>query len=233
MPVFQLSNDIIFPPPHLAEDDGLLAVGGDLSPERILTAYSMGIFPWYSQGDPILWWSPAPRLILEPTQFKLSKKTAKLMRREIFKTTFDRAFSEVIKACSTEGNRKTKGTWITNDMIDAYIRLHELGAAHSVECWFDGELAGGLYGLSLGGIFFGESMFTRVDNASKIALATLIKQLIEWKFDLVDCQLASEHLIRLGAREISREEFASRIEKSIKKPSRLGSWNSKQKPNPT
>jgi len=224
MPVFELTEEIIFPPSYLAEEDGLLAVGGDLEPQRLLTAYALGIFPWYSEGDPILWWSPAPRLIMEPEGFIISRSLKKVLRKGTFDVTFDRVFPQVIEACSSVGDRRKKGTWITREMMDAYTRLHQLGAAHSVECWLEGELAGGLYGVSLGSAFFGESMFSRADNASKVALASLVELLKKWKFDLIDCQLASDHLIRLGAVEISREEFESRLAESLKNPSRIGDW---------
>lgn len=223
MPVFQLSDDLIFPSPELAEKNGLLAVGGDLSPERLLLAYGLGIFPWYSEGDPILWWSTSPRLVIRPVEFRLSRRLARLVRQAPFQVTFDQAFNQVICACS--GPRRTElGTWITAEMIEAYTRLHEMGYAHSVECWQEGELVGGLYGVSLGGIFFGESMFNRKANSSKVALASLVDLLRKWNFDLIDCQLKTEHLLQFGAREIPGREFLAILKKSLKKSTKCGKW---------
>jgi leucyl/phenylalanyl-tRNA--protein transferase len=206
MPVFRLTRQPLFPPPHLAEPEGLLAVGGDLSPERLLLAYSMGIFPWFNEGDPILWWSPDPRCILEPSGMKVSRSLAKLLRRRVFETTFDRAFREVMAACAAP-RREREGTWITAEMMEAYGRLHELGYAHSVEVWQDGELVGGLYGVCLGRCFFGESMFHRVPNASKAALAALAAHALDRRIELIDCQQSTAHLLSLGAVEIPRREF--------------------------
>src|SRR5208282_1320964 len=168
MPVFKLTDDLIFPPPELAERDGLLCVGGDLSEERLLLAYSMGIFPWYSDGDPILWWSPNPRLVLFPGELKVSRSLRHVLKNNIYETTMDAAFPEVIRNCAEASRKEDKGTWITAEMTDAYIQLHHSGVAHSVESWQNGELTGGLYGVALGGIFFGESMFSKKDNASKV-----------------------------------------------------------------
>lgn len=224
MPVFRLSNELVFPPPHLAEPDGLLAVGGDLSPERLLLAYEKGIFPWYSTGDPILWWSPSPRLILVPQEFRVNRRLGRFMRQEPFKITFDKDFSQVIAACA-EPRHGGPGTWITPEMQAAYTRLHEMGYAHSVECWGDNDkLEGGLYGISLGGIFFGESMFSRATNSSKVALAALVEQLTEWEFDIIDCQMKTPHLMRFGAREIPGFDFLMQLKKSLEKPTRRGAW---------
>lgn len=223
MPVFQLNDDLVFPPPALAEKDGLLAVGGDLSPERLLLAYGMGIFPWYSEGDPILWWSPSPRLVIRPAEFRLSRRLARLIRQKPFQVTFDQDFRRVIQACA--GPRRTElGTWITAEMIEAYIRLHEMGCAHSVECWQDGKFAGGLYGVSLGGIFFGESMCSRVTNSSKVALASLVVQLQKWNFELIDCQLKTAHLLQFGAREIPGREFQAILKKNLNTANKCGTW---------
>ena len=225
MPVFQLADDILFPPPELAREDGLLAVGGDLSVPRLLLAYQHGIFPWYSPGEPILWWAPDPRCVLFPAEFHLSTRTERLRRQGKFTVTFDTAFTQVMGDCAglrtdEEGN----GTWIGEAMQAAYTELHRLGHAHSVECWQQGELAGGLYGVALGGIFFGESMFSREPNASKIAMAALVERLTEWEFDLIDCQVASDHLFRLGARTIAGAEFQQRLIAGLGKVERRGSW---------
>ena len=180
MPVFQLSEEIAFPSPELAEEDGLLAVGGDLSPERLMLAYALGIFPWFSEGEPILWWSPEPRLVLEPAEIHISKSLRRILRAEKFTVTFDTAFADVIKNCAAIARKKQDGTWITAEMQQAYQELHAYGLAHSVETWYDGELVGGLYGVSLGRIFCGESMFSYQSDASKVALATLCKLLTSW-----------------------------------------------------
>lgn len=209
-------GDPTFPDPSLAlsEPNGLLAVGGDLSPNRILNAYRNGIFPWYSEGEPIIWWSPAPRAVIFPKALKVSKSLQKTIRKGIYQVTLDQAFAEVIEGCSRprlsggdSDNDAEPGTWITAEMQRAYIDLHQHGFAHSVEAWSEGELVGGLYGLSMGKIFFGESMFTRKTDASKVAFVTLVRQLIEWNFQLIDCQVASNHLRRFGAVDIPREQF--------------------------
>jgi len=216
MPVFQLSDKLVFPPVALAEKNGLLAIGGDLSPERLLLAYRNGIFPWYSEGDPILWWSPSPRLVIYPGEFKIPGRLSRLVRQKKFTVSMDRSFRQVITACATLGDRKKKGTWITDDMLEAYCQLHAMGYAHSVECWQDNQLAGGLYGIALGSVFFGESMFSLQPNTSKIALVTLVKKLLEWNFDLIDCQMKTAHLMQFGAREISAKEFQARLAESTK-----------------
>ncbi|MDH4320514.1 MAG: leucyl/phenylalanyl-tRNA--protein transferase [Desulfobulbaceae bacterium] len=224
MPVFQLTTELLFPPPELARDDGLLAVGGDLSPERLILAYSQGIFPWYSAGEPILWWSPSPRLILIPQNFHCSKRLARQIRQGEYQTRFDTAFREVISHCAGVRRASDNGTWIVPEMIEAYCRLHELGFAHSVECWRGEDLVGGLYGVSLGGTFFGESMFSLAPNSSKIALAALCRRLADWDFDLIDCQMKTAHLLRLGAEEIDGNEFATRLTASLAKPTRRKPW---------
>jgi leucyl/phenylalanyl-tRNA--protein transferase len=210
MSVFRLTRQPLFPPPHLAEPDGLLAVGGDLSSDRLLLAYSMGIFPWYNQGDPLLWWSPDPRCILEPEGMKISRSLSKILRRGDFEITFDRTFREVMTACAAL-RRNQEGTWITEEMLIAYCRLHELGYAHSVEVRQGGELVGGLYGVCLGRCFFGESMFHRAANASKVALAALAEHARKRQFELIDCQQSTAHLRSLGAVEIPRREFLARL----------------------
>lgn len=224
MPVFQLTDDLIFPPPHLASDSGLLAIGGDLSPERLLLAYRMGIFPWFSAGDPILWWSPSPRLILELDGLRISKRLQRTIRQGVFEVTLDNAFSQVITSCAGVPRREEDSTWITPEMIAAYNRMHDLGFAHSVECWHESKLAGGLYGMSIGGIFFGESMFSTISDSSKVALAYLTEQLKKWDFAFIDCQVKNDHLVRLGAIEISREIFQERLAAGIKRPTRQGKW---------
>jgi leucyl/phenylalanyl-tRNA--protein transferase len=225
MPVFQLSDTLLFPPPALAREDGLLAVGGDLSVPRLLLAYQHGIFPWYSPGEPILWWSPDPRLVLFPAEFHLAKRLARTIRQQIFSITFDTAFAQVIKACGQTRRKEGQGTWLDEEMIRAYCELHDQGYAHSVECWQNGELVGGLYGVALGAVFFGESMFSLVPDSSKVALAGLVERLQDWDFELIDCQVGTGHLQRLGAREISGAEFSTRLAEAVAKPSRLGSWN--------
>ena len=227
MPVFLLSDTIEFPPPHLASEDGLLAVGGDLSQKRLLLAYRMGIFPWFSNNEPILWWSPDPRLVLYPHEIKISKTLKKIIKKEVFKVTMDLAFNEVINQCAQVRMKKNQGTWIIEDIIEAYCQLHESGFAHSVEVWRQGELAGGLYGVSLGKCFFGESMFTLVSNASNVGLVKFVEHLKELSFDMIDCQVTTEHLIRFGAREITRTLFLKQLEKSLKAPSIKGKWDYK------
>lgn len=224
MPVFRLPDDNIFPPPHLAEESGLLAVGGDLSEARLLLAYSLGIFPWYSEGEPILWWSPDPRLVLLPDDLNISRSLRQTLNKKIFNITLDTAFEEVINNCAKVHRKDSGGTWITDDMIDAYIRLHHLGHAHSVEAWSDEKLVGGLYGVSLGSAFFGESMFTKKSNASKAAFATLVQQLARWGFSLIDCQLTTPHLISLGAHEMPRAEFLKMLKAALSKPAKQGTW---------
>ncbi len=224
MPVFELSEKLGFPPPHLAEREGLLAVGGDLSLPRLLLAYKKGIFPWYSEYDPIIWWSPDPRLVLYPRELKVSKSLEKILRQGRFQITLDLAFDWVIRECAAVRTETGQGTWLVEEMIEAYRLLHHKGYAHSVEAWHDGKLAGGLYGVSLGACFFGESMFTRVSNASKAALATLARQLDRWGFDLIDCQVRTDHLIRLGAVDIPRKEFLKKLEKTLTAKTRRGIW---------
>jgi leucyl/phenylalanyl-tRNA--protein transferase len=225
MPVFQLSDSLLFPPPALAEEDGLLAVGGDLSVPRLLLAYQHGIFPWYSPGEPILWWSPNPRLVLFPEEFHLSKRLGRTIRQQVFSITFDADFSGVINQCANLRLDGGEGTWLDEAMIEAYCKLHELGHAHSVECRQEGKLVGGLYGVSLGAAFFGESMFSLVRDSSKVALAGLVERLKGWDFGLIDCQVGTGHLQRLGAREIPGEEFSARLAQAVARPSRLGKWS--------
>lgn len=215
MPVFRLIDEPIFPSPEFAEPDGLLAIGGDLEPARLLTAYSQGIFPWYSHGDPILWWSPSPRLVLFPEEFHLPRRLQRTLRSGFFKVSADTAFAEVIAGCATASGRAGQGTWITEEMQQAYIRLHTLGFAHSVECWCEGQLAGGLYGVCLDRVFFGESMFTRVTDASKVALAHLVQFALRSGIAMIDCQMTTDHLLRFGARELSRDAFQAELDRLI------------------
>jgi leucyl/phenylalanyl-tRNA--protein transferase len=217
MPVFTLSNRLSFPPPHLAIKEGLLAVGGDLSTDRLLLAYRSGIFPWYSPGEPILWWSPDPRLVLYPDELRISKSLRKVIKRKPFSITFDKAFDAVIQACADAKRSYGVGTWITDEMKGAYCELHRRGYAHSVEAWQGERLAGGLYGISIGRAFFGESMFSQVSNASKVAFVSLVENLKRLKFKLIDCQVRTDHLIRFGAREIPRKSFLEQVEKAVAK----------------
>jgi len=219
-----LSNEIKFPPPHLARKDVLLAVGGDLSQDRLLLAYKMGIFPWYSESEPILWWSPDPRLVLYPNEIKVSKTLKKVIQKDIFHITIDQAFNQVITSCARIRLQNNEGTWIVDDMIKSYCELHESGFAHSVEAWHEGELAGGLYGVSLGRCFFGESMFTRISNASNVAFVFLTEYLKKLSFDIIDCQVSTEHLINFGAREIPRKDFLKQLEKALWFPTKRGRW---------
>jgi len=209
---FWLSDDPQgpFPPLHLAleQPNGLLAVGGDLSPQRLLNAYSHGIFPWYSEGEPILWWSPAPRAVLFPDELHIGRSLKKRIRQHPFKVTLNHAFPEVIDACAApRSNTEESGTWITEEMKQAYIQLHQLGHAHSVECWDENQLVGGIYGIQIGKLFCGESMFTRSNDASKIALVTLLTEFKGDEIGMMDIQMMSPHLLQLGAREISRTEY--------------------------
>jgi leucyl/phenylalanyl-tRNA--protein transferase len=224
MPVYQLSEDLAFPSPHLASKEGLLAVGGDLSRSRLLLAYSLGIFPWYSDGEPILWWSPDPRLVLYPDELKITRSLTKVIKKGAFTLTIDRAFDRVINECARVPREKQRGTWIVAEMVEAYCRLHASGFAHSVEAWVDNRLAGGLYGVSLGRCFFGESMFTLVSNASKVAFVALVQYLQALNFTLIDCQISTGHLIRFGAREISRTRYLRELEEGLKAPTLRGKW---------
>jgi len=225
MTVFLLTDKIAFSPPHLASKEGLLAVGGDLSRKRLLLAYRMGIFPWFADDEPILWWSPDPRLVLYPHEIKISKTLKKILRKGSFKVTMDTAFVRVINQCAQIRLENNQRTWIVKDMIDAYCTLHESGFAHSVEAWYQGELAGGLYGVSLGRCFFGESMFTRISNASSVALVKLVEYLNTLSFDMIDCQLTTRHLLRFGAREIPRTQFLTQLEESLKASTKKGKWS--------
>lgn len=217
MAIFQLTDKRIFPPPELADDDGLLAVGGDLSSERLLEAYSNGIFPWYVKSSPILWWSPDPRLVLFPEELKISRSLKQVIKKGIFKITTDTAFDEVINNCAWIYRNGSQETWLTEEMIRAYITLHNIGYAHSVESWHDNELVGGLYGIAIGGVFFGESMFTKTSNASKAAFAKLVQNLEQWGYVIIDCQIVTRHLINMGAKTIPRSQFLRILKGALKK----------------
>jgi leucyl/phenylalanyl-tRNA--protein transferase len=211
MPVYRLADELIFPHPSLADPSGLLAVGGDLSPERLLLAYANGIFPWYSDPDPILWWSPDPRLVLFPGELRISRSLKRTIKKRVFTVTMDGAFGEVIRACGFTREE----TWITREMIEAYEALHQRGFAHSVETFFEGRLVGGLYGVVLGRAFFGESMFSLMSDASKVALVHLVDHLSRRGFDFIDCQTPTDHLQSLGAREIPRQDFLELLKASL------------------
>jgi leucyl/phenylalanyl-tRNA---protein transferase len=217
-------GDIIFPDPELSQSDGLLAVGGDLEILTLIQAYSKGIFPWYSEGSPILWWSPDPRMVLFPKKFRISKSLQQTIHSGKFEVRFDSAFDRVIENCAIVKRKGQDDTWITSEMMVAYRKLHSEGYAHSVETYFHGDLAGGLYGVSLGRIFFGESMFYLIKDASKIALYNLVRKLISWDFDLIDAQQSTMHLKSLGGEEISRKEFLRLLKESLKKETIRGSW---------
>lgn len=219
------STDLRFPPVELASPEGLLAVGGDLRAERLLEAYRHGIFPWYNPGQPILWWSPDPRAVLFPNKLRVSRSLGKALRQKKFDVSLDTAFRDVIEACAQPRPKSPGGgTWITPEMIEAYDVLHERGLAHSVESRRDGKLVGGLYGVALGHAFFGESMFSREADASKVAFVHLVRQLERWGFALIDCQLPSAHLFSLGAEEIRRRDFMARLEQALTPPGHRGRW---------
>lgn len=204
-----LSQELVFPPVEMASPEGVVAAGGDLRPERLLLAYRSGIFPWFEEGSPILWWSPDPRMVLYPGELRVKKSMKQFMRNTSMRVTRDRAFEQVIRECALIPRPGQEGTWITSGMIEAYIRLHQMGIACSVEVWEGDELVGGLYGIDLGHVFCGESMFSKRSNASKLAFITLVQQLEKEQYELVDCQVYTEHLASLGAREIPREVFMS------------------------
>jgi leucyl/phenylalanyl-tRNA--protein transferase len=224
VPIFRLPREVAFPDPELAEPDGLLAVGGDLSPERLLAAYAAGIFPWFSERSPILWWSPDPRLVLDAEWLHVPRSLARTIRRGAYRVTADLAFDRVIRRCAERDRPAQEGTWITPEMIDAYERLHALGLAHAFEAWEGDTLAGGLYGVSLGGAFFGESMFADRPDASKVAFVRSVEWLAARGVTLVDCQVHTEHLARFGAREIPRAEFLSRLAAALEAPTHRGRW---------
>ena len=223
MSILILGKDIHFPPVSSAESDGILAVGGDLSPARLLEAYQNGIFPWYSEDEPIIWWSPDPRFVLFPDEIKITRSMRQVLKKNIYRVTCDASFREVITECG-KPRKKERGTWITDEMLEAYCALHDLGYAHSVEAWREGSLAGGLYGVSLGRCFFGESMFTREPNASKVCLVTLSLKLKELGFFLIDSQVYTRHLASMGARHIPRDLYIMLVKKGLAHETLKGSW---------
>lgn len=227
MPVFLLDElNTGFPHPRLADPDGLLAVGGDLSIDRLLVAYQNGIFPWYNEDDPPMWWCPDPRYVIFPSEVYVSKTMRQVMRRGVFEITYDRDFLAVMNACGSSPRQgKQVGSWITDEFLESYCELHEMGLAHSVEVWHEGVLAGGLYGVSLGKCFFGESMFTKIDNASKAALITLANDLESKDFWLIDCQMPTEHLKSLGAQGIPRERFLEYMHLNKREKTLQGKWS--------
>jgi len=225
MPVYRLTHRLAFPDPRQADAEGLVAYGGDLSPQRVLLAYAQGIFPWpYDAYTPVLWFSPDPRMVLLPAALHVSRSLQKTLNQRRFTVRCDTAFAQVIRQCASMPRAGQDGTWITAEMVQAYCRLHELGFAHSVETWQDGELVGGLYGVSLGAAFFGESMFARRSNASKIAFVQLVRQLHAWDFHLVDCQMHTAHLARFGAVTWPRQRFLQALERALQVSTRRGRW---------
>jgi leucyl/phenylalanyl-tRNA--protein transferase len=224
MPVYRIPDDPAFPDPELADRDGLLGIGGDLSADRLLLAYGNGIFPWHEQDGAPLWWSPDPRCVLFPEKLKVSQRLARRLRRPDYAVTFDRDFASVIGGCSSTPRTGQRGTWITGAFVKAYTHLHALGHAHSVEVTMDGVLAGGLYGVAVGRVFCGESMFSLRPDASKIALAHLVERLKGWGFPLIDCQIANPYLLSMGAEEVPRREFLRLLRKSRELPGHQGSW---------
>jgi leucyl/phenylalanyl-tRNA--protein transferase len=223
MPIFRLVDEIIFPPVHLTSERGILAIGGDLSPGRLLEAYRQGIFPWYSEGDPIFWWSPDPRFVLFLDELRVSRSMKKVLHHNVFRITYDHSFREVVEYCRI-ARRKKKGTWITHEMLEAYYILHTLGFAHSAEAWHGDKLVGGIYGVSIGRCYFGESMFSFMSNASKAALIHLVHTLKELKFEFLDCQVHTAHLESLGARYVSRDEFLNLLNTGLTHGTLRGNW---------
>ena len=228
MPRQRFDSPWAFPDPNHADADGLVAYGGDLRPQRLLAAYAQGIFPWpHDEHWPLLWFSPDPRMVLVPSALHVSRSLRKTLRRGGFEVRFDTVFAQVMRACATMPRPKQRGTWITADMMQAYCVLHELGFAHSVETWADGELVGGLYGVSLGAAFFGESMFAQRPDASKVAFVRLVQQLQTWQFHFVDCQMYTPHLARFGAVEWPRKRFLQALGAALREPTRRGHWELK------
>lgn len=224
MPIFRLNREPFFPDPGEADENGLLAVGGDLSVRRLLNAYAMGLFPWFGEGDPILWWSPPERALILPRQEHLSRRTQRTLKRSGFEIRVDTCFEEVVAACAHVPRPGQDSTWITREMREAYVQLHHEGFAHSFETYQGGELVGGLYGVSLGSAFFGESMFSRVDHASRAAFAALCETVWEWGFHFIDGQLPNDNLAQLGAKVMPRKDFLERLERAMKEPTRRGRW---------
>ena len=225
MPLFKLTDELFFPNPELSLQDGLLAVGGDLSIERLLLAYKNGICPWYDDQSPILWWSPNPRMVLFPKKLKVSKSLWQVVRQKKFEVKVDENFASVIKNCAAMPRADQPGTWITDEMMQAYINLHDNGFAHSFETYFDGELVGGLYGISLGRVFFGESMFHKMSDASKVALYYLTEKVKSWKFLMIDAQQDTPHMRRMGAKTIPRKDFLALLDESSQYRTYKGKWS--------
>jgi leucyl/phenylalanyl-tRNA--protein transferase len=224
VPIYRLTNQIVFPDPNDADANGLLAIEGDLSPQRVLLAYAQGIFPWPHESLPLLWFSPDPRMVLLPSKLHISRSLRRTINKGAFEVRFDTAFDRVTQACAATSRPGQDGTWVTDEMIQCYCCLHELGFAHSAEAWVDGELVGGLYGVSLGAAFFGESMFAHRSNASKVAFVHLVRQLHRWGFHFVDCQMHTDHLARFGAIEWSRRRFLQALDNARQVPTRRGAW---------
>jgi len=223
MPVFRLDDRLVFPPVHLAED-GLLALGGDLRPERLLLGYTQGIFPWYAENLPILWHSPDPRMVMSTGDLTVQKSLKKAIKKQPYEIKMDTAFVRVLEGCASVPRPGQTGTWLIPEMVDAYTKLHELGFAHSIEAWNGSELVGGLYGVSLGAAFFGESMFARAPDASKIAFVVCVRQLDAWGINLIDCQVHTDHLERFGAHEVSRMEYLELLRVALDQPTKRGKW---------
>lgn len=225
VPIFQLDERLLFPDPRLAREDGLLAVGGDLDPRRLLLGYSMGIFPWYNEGQPILWHSPDPRFVLFPNELRVQRSLRKVLRKRPYRMTMDQAFPRVLDGCARTPRPRQSGTWITSGMRRAYLRLHDEGAAHSVELWDGDTLVGGLYGVGLGRVYFGESMFSLAPDASKVGFVALVRQLARWKVQLIDSQVYTDHVERFGGRLIPRAQYLARLNDAIAGPLRRGKWS--------
>lgn len=224
MTIYRLFEQPVFPDPEEADPDGLLAIGGDLSPRRLVTAYALGIFPWYAEGSPILWWTPDPRLVLFPGELHVPASLRRVLNSGRFRFSLDTAFAEVMRACAGAQRPGQSGTWIVPDMLRAYQELHRLNLAHSAEAWLDGELVGGVYGVALGGVFFGESMFHKTANASKALFVTLVRWLGERGCEMIDCQQTTPHMLRFGARELPRREFLVRLRQGLRSDALTGGW---------
>lgn len=224
MPVFQLDNSLWFPSPETYEDHGIVAIGGDLGTERLILAYNSGLFPWYNVDEPILWWSPKERMVLRPGEEKVSKSLRNILNRNLFTVTADQAFSDVINECQKIPRKGQDGTWLNDEMKQAYQELHREGFAHSIECWQGDQLVGGLYGVSLGRVFCGESMFSKASNASKVAFIKMCRKLGELDFELIDCQVYNQFLASLGAYEIGRSEFLEIVGANDLRQTLRGSW---------
>jgi leucyl/phenylalanyl-tRNA--protein transferase len=225
MPVYRIPRDLLFPDPAEAEPSGLIGVGGDLEPKRLILGYQCGLFPWYAEGQPILWWSPDPRMVLQTAEFHVPRSLAKVVRRGDYRITLDTSFDRVLRACAATPRPGQDGTWLTREMEAAYLQMHELGYAHSCEAWRGDELVGGLYGVSIGGFFSGESMFAHAPDASKVAFVHLIEQLSRWGYPLIDCQVHTAHLERFGAREIPRADYLDALPALFDRPHRPGPWS--------